>query len=334
MKYSSTTRLINVVVFALLFVVFGAAAIYFGFFVCPDFFAASHFSSQFTQIGVEQAGYFSDFSFLFPAAIAVVSLAVAAVSALGLVNSIRSVLNERNDEIVVKSFLGYVSVAYILAVFFLINALLFYNVYGKGVTGWWIVICVILTIAALIGGNVPMMKLLEDQNPNHLVALIFNVMGVIGCSIAAVLCLPTIATLTSNQVVYNLPLKLACACGVGLVVGVLGFVAGKLANKNIAANKESALPTVLGMGGLLVSGLYFIGAATYNAVYNGHHNSCDKIWGNNWDLVLTKGAGIASNNKVPTDFVVMAYIVGIALVAAAVAFLVYSMVGDKKKAAK
>lgn len=325
--------MINVVVFALLTLIFGAAGIYFGFFVCPDFFAVAHFTNQFSGVGIQQAGYFSEFSFVFPAAIAVLGLAVGAASVIGLVLSVKSMLDERNDELVVKSFLQYVAVAYIVAIFFVANALVFYNVYGKGVTAWWIVICIIVAIAALIGGNVPMMKLLEDKDQNNLTAIIFNVMGVVGCAVCAVLVLPAVAALTSQSVVYNLPLKLGTAAVTALIVAVLGLASGAMVKKGIKNGTSVSGATIIGAVGLLFVGLFFTGAGTYNALYNSNHNSYDKIWKNNWDLVLTKGTGISGNNKIPTDFVVMSYIAGIALIAIAVAFIVYTVIGKKKASA-
>jgi capsule polysaccharide export protein KpsE/RkpR len=41
MKYSSSIRMINAVVFALIFVAFGCLGCYFSFFASPEFFAQS-----------------------------------------------------------------------------------------------------------------------------------------------------------------------------------------------------------------------------------------------------------------------------------------------------
>ena len=121
------------------------------------------------------------------------------VGLLGFVLSLKSIREENNDKIVRASFLCYVAIGYIFAAFFFINATFWYTLIGKSSIAWWIVVSVILFIAALIASNVPMMKMLEDADSNIILTILTSTLAVISFCLTLTLGITWLVTMKSPK---------------------------------------------------------------------------------------------------------------------------------------
>ena len=93
MKYSSTSRLVNAIVFPILFLAFGALGVYFSFFVSPTYLSPLGEAQKFA------ASNAYNFSLNF----GMLGMAVMALACYGVVFAIKA-LSDKNDAAVEKTF--------------------------------------------------------------------------------------------------------------------------------------------------------------------------------------------------------------------------------------
>jgi hypothetical protein len=315
MKYSSSIRMINAVVFALIFVAFGCLGFYFSFFVCPDFFVPSGSSQANNFIG--NTGY------NFPLQFGVLGLAVMLIAALGFALSLKSIRHENDDKIVRASFLCYVAIGYVFCVFFFLNSVLLYRLIGKDQIAWWIVVSTILLIAALIASNVPMMKMLEDADSNIILTVLTATFAIILFSLGLTLGITYLITLGASTNVGVIRAELLTYVLITLAAFLLSLFAAIVFFKNYKKGAQTKLPHLLAdIGMIVVSGLFF-GSSSFEYVYR---KTSSASYYNSLQGTNRAYAGL--------DYVVMGYIVGSLLVIGAVVLLISNLIGDKKPAPK
>ena len=190
-KYTSTIRLVNTVIFGLLFAGFACLAIFFSFLFAPKVISPSYLS------GINYAPTGKAYAFV--ALLGVTGLAMAFISLGGLITSIRSLLHEGDDKLVVKSFCSYIALGYATSLFFFFNALWLFNQIGGETVAFWIILSVILCIGCLIATNVPMMKLLEDKDPNIISSVLNGTMFAIFVPLFVTFAWTTVITNVQNE---------------------------------------------------------------------------------------------------------------------------------------
>lgn len=303
--------MINTVVFAILFAAFGCLGCYFSFAVCPEYFVPNS----------GQASVFAgNYSYNFCVQFGVLGLSVMIASLIGLLFSIKSLKNENDDKPVVASFLCYIAIGYIFTAFFLINAVWLYRLIGMSQIAWWIVLCVVLFIACLLGTNIPMMKLLEDADTNIILTVLNGVLGATSLSYFATV---FISLLFTSRADTNIKPELQSLLSLSIfsfVIAALSIASALLFYRNYKKGiKDQKLPSLLGQGGLLLVGAMFITASTIEYLHDGHS---------------LQGTGVASGTTLypGLDFVVMGIILGSLIVIGSVALCISTFVPAKKNA--
>ena len=303
MKYSSTSRLVNAIVFPILFLAFGAFGVYFSFFVSPAYFSA-----------LGEAQKFVSRPYNFSVNFGMLGIAVAALACYGTILAIKA-LNDKKDIAVEKTFFIYVAIAYVLAAWFALNALVFYRLIGLEQYVFWIVMFVILLIGSLIAGNVPLMKILDGKETNDILLILVEA----GAALAlGYLCnaVPTFIVCTvsaanhsgyfanyTNQLITNIALSAAALAAA--IVSIFFVKKGKKLGEILAG------ATLLPFSGM------FIATGIFEIIYRNE---------NKFSLQSVKGfAG--------WDYVVMSFIVATVLLAAGATFVASSLLPEKKKKA-
>ncbi len=168
MKYSSTTRLINTIIFAILAVGFGILGIYVGIFIAPYVWNRMNdpFGNVHDGIGWGLAAMLGAFG-----------LAGMLVSLFGLFNSIRSLLKGNDDALVRKSFSCYVAVGYTIGLFALLNAIWLYRLTSSNLgyddIGFVIVVFALVSIISLVVSNIPLIRMYgESEELNKIMRVI------------------------------------------------------------------------------------------------------------------------------------------------------------------
>ena len=165
MKYSPTTRLINVIVCALLAAGFGYLAVYFGCLVTP-FLWVGRGPIDLPTMGLGLPLMLGAFGF-----------AGLLVSLYGLFNAVLSVVREKDDRLVVRTFGCYVAVGYLIALFCFFNATWLYRLtstnIGYGEYAFVITVYAVLFIITLIVSNIPVLKLFgENEELNKIMQIL------------------------------------------------------------------------------------------------------------------------------------------------------------------
>ena len=313
MKYTSTSRIVNLVVCSLIFAAFGALGCFFSFWVSPGFFVSlGDWSMKFN------ANYPWNLSMLLGG----VGLSMAILGGYGIYLSIKA-LPTSNDDDVRKVFLVYVAMGYVAAFWFFLNAVLFYRVIGGEQFGFWIVVFLILMIGALIASNVPMTKMLEDKDPNIVQGIIASSIAVsaIGYLLNAA---PTLFVTLSQVGNYGrLVAQLATYSGIDLLLLGASGTAAFLFNKAHKEGKECKIGEILNPSSLVIMGLGFMASSTFEYFFNGKKFAS-----------LTTLGFESSVTKIGYDYVVMGYILGSLLILAGAGLLVSIFLPEKKQANK
>ncbi len=165
MKYSPTTRLINVIVCALLCAGFGYLAVYFGFLVAP-----------FLWVGRGPIDL-PTMSLGLPVMLGGFGLAGLLISLYGLVNAVLSVAKERDDRLVVRTFGAYVAIGYLIALFCFFNATWLYRLTSTNIGyeefPFVITVFAVLFVIALVVSNIPVLKLFgENEELNKIMQIL------------------------------------------------------------------------------------------------------------------------------------------------------------------
>jgi hypothetical protein len=315
MKYSSSIRMINAVVFALIFIAFGCLGCYFSFFVCPDFFAPSGSSQANNFIG--NTGY--NFALQF----GVLGLAVMLIAVLGFVLSLKSIRQQNDDKIVKASFLCYVAIGYVFCVFFFLNSVLLYRLIGKDQIAWWIIVSIILLIGSLIASNVPMMKMLEDSDSNIILTVLTATFAIVLFPLGLTLGLTYLVTLGASTNVGVIRTELLVYLAITFVAFLLSLFAAIVFFKNYKKGVQTKLPHLLADIGMIATSGLFFSSSSFEYVYR---KTSSATYYNSLQGTSRAYAGL--------DYVIMGYIVGSLLVIGAAVLLVSNLVGDKKPAPK
>lgn len=162
MKYANTSRTLSFLAHLLIVLAFGALGLYFGAFVVPEYFGTD-------------PKYFAEFLFdgayLLYLELAVVGLSFAVISGYGLFHAVKGLMNPRDDEPVVKALTTLIVEGWAAAIFFLLQAVLFFDLTGSNGADsnlvFVIIMSLLITIILLIATNIPMVKLYDgkDQKP-------------------------------------------------------------------------------------------------------------------------------------------------------------------------
>ena len=162
MKYANTSRTLSFLAHLLIVLAFGALGLYFGAFVVPEYFGTD-------------PKYFAEFLFdgayLLYLELAVVGLSFAVISGYGLFYSVKGLMNPRDDAPVVKALTTLIVEGWAAAIFFLLQAVLFFDLTGNNGADsnlvFVIVMSLLIAIIFLIATNIPMVKLYDgkDQKP-------------------------------------------------------------------------------------------------------------------------------------------------------------------------
>ena len=165
MKYSPTTRLINVIVCALLCAGFGYLAVYFGILVAP-----------FLWVGRGPIDL-PTMSLGLPLMLGGFGFAGLLISLYGLVNSVLSIMKERDDAPVVRTFGSYIAVGYLISLFCFFNATWLYRLTSTNIGyeefPFVITVYAVLFVITLVVSNIPVLKLFgENEELNKMMQIL------------------------------------------------------------------------------------------------------------------------------------------------------------------
>ena len=309
MKYSSGIRLINVIVFALLFAGFGFLAVWFGFLITP-----------FLWIGKGSPLDLPDISFGLAALLGCFGLAGALISLRGLVNSVVSMLRENDDAPVVRSFGSYIGIGYLVAMFLLLNAVWLYRLtssnLGDDDIAFVVVVYVVALIVVLLATNVPMVRLFGDESQfNQVMQHLSFVLGAASLSVGAVFGVAFLVTSSSADAFYGqatVSMEIGIPALIGLVATVLcclAFLGYGKAEKNRTISKANGL---LFEGALFLSGASIIVTSVFENVFQGASRPTAVS-------LVAKAIGMSNVNYL--DFAITGYILGGIVVLASLGFM-------------
>ena len=318
MKYSSTTRLINVVITALLAFGFGFLGIYFGILVTPF-----RFVSGGGPLGVT----FENVGWGLFAMLGVLGLTGFAVSGYGLVMSILSVVRGNDDALVRKSFSSYVALGYVIALFFLINAVWLYRLTSTNIgyddIAFVIIVYVIAFLIAIIVSNIPLLRMYgEGEELNKIMRVITGPVLALSCSLTLVYGL-SFFLLPGDAYSRDV---FARQLGIPALLFLVAFLLSGAAFVGYGrADKEKKISKLNGFlfeGSLCVLGVSTILAGVFEYLSQSAKNAA---------LVSLVGKSVPAGNANYMEFAVMSWIVGGAFVLLSL-FLAYSTFkGEKKK---
>jgi len=319
MKYSSTTRLINTVIFALLAVGFGILGIYFGILYAPFLWRQS---TTPVEAGIQGWGL--------SALLGVFGLAGFIVAGYGLFLSIRSILKGKDDELVRKSFASYVAIGYIIALFFLLNGLWLYRLTSSNLgfddLGFVIVVFIVGFLIAMVVSNIPLVRLYgENEELNKIMRCISGPLAAVTCGGTLVYGLSFII-LAAGPDIYG-KANVSMELGVGALFFLVACALSSLAffgyGKAAKQNTIKKLNGYLFEGSLCVLGAGMIVAGVIEYLFQSARNP-EAI------SLVSKSVPLANANYM--DFAVMSWILGSVLVIASVVFFFSTLTGGKKKA--
>ena len=141
MKYANTSRTLSFLAHLLIVLAFGALGLYFGAFVVPEYFGTD-------------PKYFAEFLFdgayLLYLELAVVGLSFAVISGYGLFHAVKGLMNPRDDEPVVKALTTLIVEGWAAAIFFLLQAVLFFDLTGSNGADSNLVFVIIMSLLITI----------------------------------------------------------------------------------------------------------------------------------------------------------------------------------------
>ena len=319
MKYSSTTRLINVIIFALLAVGFGFLGIYFGILVAP-----------FRWTGTPgPLGENIDLGWGLVALLGALGLAGLIVSLYGLVCSVRSVMKGNNDSLVRRSFSSYVGLGYIVALFFFFNATWLYRLTSTNIgyddIGFVIVVYAIAFLVAIIVSNIPLLRMYgEGEELNKIMRVITGPLTAAGLAMLLVFGI-SFLTLSGAGDVYQ-----KGAVSLELGVGALFFLAVTLLAclAFLGYGKADKNHTISKLNGLLFEGaLALVGAAIITAASMEYVQQSGK----NAPSISLVAKTVPTTNAYYMDFAVTGWIFGSLIVILACYLALSTLRGKEAK---
>ena len=270
MKYSSTTRLINTIVFALLALGFGTLGIREGILVAP-----------FLSVGNGPLGNI-DIGWGLTAMLGIFGLVGMLISAYGLINSVISIMKERDDAPVRRAFGAYVAIGYTIALFCLLNATWLYRLTSTNIGyddfGFVIVVFVVLFLISIIVSNIPVVRMYgETEELNKIMKIIVGPVLSLGLAITVVYGMSYIILANGGERYMKNEMSLEFGVGaiVGLVIALLACLAffgyGRADKAGVIRKSNGLLfegSLVAIAGGLITSGVFeYVNQSKKNPVY-------------------------------------------------------------------
>ncbi len=318
MKYSSTTRLINVIVCALLCAGFGYLAVYFGILITPYIWVGRG------PIDLPTMGL------ALPLMLGAFGFAGLVISLYGLVNSVLSIVKEKDDGLVVRSFGAYIGVGYLLAIFCLFNAVWLYRLTSTNIGydeyPFVITVFAVLFVVILVVANIPVLKLFgEHEELNKIMKIMDGTLAASTLSVGALfgvsfLTFNASAPLANKDIVLR---HMGIAALILLLAGVLATLAF------FGYSKAAKTNTIQKKNGLLFElSLASVGAAV---IYAGVAEYLTQS-GKNPANVSFVYKSTPNTNPNFMEFSVVAFVFGSLIVLAALFLLYNTFIGSKKKA--
>ena len=323
MKYSSTVRTINVVIFALLLGGFTFLAIWFGFMTVP-----------FQWRGGSGSPLGSDFpatSFGLAAMLGIFGLAGALVSLRGFIASVRAMLAGNDDEPVYRAFGSYIGIGFIVAIYLLLNATWVYRLTSTNFHYEEIAfVSIVYTIAFIIvafASLLPLSKIFGDHDRyNEIMRIISFTLGAATLSVAAVFGGALINLLQYKDTTANSdPLLVEFLVGTlvpfaAFLCYLFALLGYKKADRTGAVSKGNGF---LFEGGLFLTGGAIIAAGVIEQVFQAKELR-----------ISLMAAEVVAKNANYLDFAIMSYIVGGLIVLASCYFAYQTSLGSKAKLVK
>ena len=256
MKYSSTVRILNLVLFFILFAGFGALGIWAGILVTPF---------MLSQVGPIDL---PDFSVALAWELGALGLAGAILSLFGLVDSIRAMMHANDDASVSKAISCYIGLGFLVALFLFLNGIWLYRLtttnFDYSELGFAIAFFVVIAIIIAIAVSVPFVKMHgDDVNQNSQMSLISKLFFSVNAGVA----IPGVLMLFCSMSVTNFKMfstKLIVIALVPLLAAVLCLIAmigyGRGEKTGVVNKTNGALFT----GSLFVDGLGFLAAGCFS----------------------------------------------------------------------
>jgi len=308
----------NVILCALLCFGFGYLAVYFGFLVTP-FLWVGRGPIDLPTMGLA-----------LPLMLGAFGLAGALISLYGLFNSVVSIMKEKDDAPVVRTFGAYIAIGYLIAFFCLFNAVWLYRLtstnIGYNEFAFVITVYAVLFFVALIVSNIPVLKLFgEHEELNKIMKIIDGTLAVSTLSIGVLFGVSYLVFNGSGEVA-NKALVLrnmgiaALVLLVSALLGCLAFLGYSKAAKANVTNKKNGL---LFEGSLLLVGgaVIFAGVAEYLSQSGKNPASISFVY-----------KSTPNTNPAYMEFSVVAFVFGSLIVLAALYLMLNTLKGEKKAA--
>ena len=319
MKYSSTPKFINTILFGLLSIGFGILGVYFGFFVAPFLWITPG-----SVVDLPEAGSVALFEM-----IAAFGLAECLMCLVGLALSIKS-LTKNDDNLVLGSFLCYIGIGYILSAFVFLNGIWLYRLtttnFGFSNLGFAIAAYLIVFILLMVATNVPLVKLLgEEEDGNNTMKLLSSTLGIANLGLALAFFGPFIRNLAygdfTNGAIMNA--KYALYFLLPLLASALSIVAYLGYRKAAESKQAKKLNGFLFEGAIAVDGIAMIVAGALDYAFRKKNVS-----------LLASVAGKTAQNPNSLEFIILSCIWGGLIVLGAAALVIITIFPPKAKAAK
>ena len=312
MKYSASTRFLNLIINVILFAGFGFLGVWYGFLITPNLLAGNQPNPDIklpeTSVGLN-------------AMLGILGIAIALLALVGFVYSLRSFFRASNDDLVRKTFSTYVAMGIVICVFLFLNAAWLYRLtssnFGDNDLAFVIIVYVILLILALVATNVPLLHMYgEGEHTNEIMRSVTSGLLAVDASVAIVFGVLALFNLGkigefaySQNVVTKAGLIALFALIAGLVILLARFSYARAERRNVVKK----LNAFLFEGGLALNGLAIAGAGII------HHVEYESKFKNiSFMAKVFRGEFPAS-----VEFITMSYIVGAAIliVAGVLAYL-------------
>lgn len=320
MKYSSTIRLVNLVLFALLGVAFGWLGVYFGLLVSPSLWL------QNLPFGLKVP----DMSLVLTVLLGVAGLAGLIISVIGVVKSAISLVR-KDDEIVRQCFGCYISIGYLVAVFFLLNAVWLYRLVttnlGFDDLGFAIVVYVILMIVALIASSIPLVKMFgEGEGTNRVMLILSRTLVSANISVALVFFLAWINILSNRDIVSHADImstKFGVYALIPFIAALVGCVAVLGYRRAEKAGQYRKINGIIFESTLCVDGIAIIMAGVLNYIYRDGPYA-----------LMASSVKSELTDAIANEFSVCSYIVGGLIVVLALVLVWFTIFPPKFKQAE
>lgn len=323
MKYSSTVRLINVVLFLMLSAGFIFLGVWSGLVVSPSMIA------QEGGMGVSYALFME---------LGVLGLAAGLVSLVGLLFSILSNFKS-DDRLVVRSFSCYVALGFVLAIFAFLNAIWLYRLTSSNFspsvnTGFVITVFAIVGVVITIATCIPFVRLFQEERTQaKSLKILSGVLLAVDLSLLLVQGLGYLVT--KGQANFNAEAKniyvsklayLSLIAIVCTVVSCLAYLLANRADKKASSDRPASFGYIaaLGLNGFAIVFAGLLGIYWYNgsSALKGPTNS---LLGQKITTTLSV------NYDHWREFAITGYVLGVIVLFVACIFLFYTLFPSRVK---